>query len=271
MPVDVAALCDDLERETAALDALLAPLPPADWDRPTPAERWAIRDQVSHLAWFDESTITALTDAARFQRELTEALADPDGITGRVTKRYRDVDAAELLGWFRDARARMIAIFRATDPSTRVPWYGPDMAVASSVTARIMETWAHGQDVADALGVTRSPTPALRHVAHLGVRTLPNSFRSRDLPVPDEPVRVELVGPDGEPWMWGDDAAANRVRGSALDFCLVVTQRRHLADTDLEVHGPVATRWLSIAQAFAGPTGPGRQPGQFRARQHADG
>ncbi|MCU1462019.1 MAG: hypothetical protein JWO37_2094 [Acidimicrobiales bacterium] len=264
MPADMAALCSDLDAETAALDALLAPLAPDDWEQPTPADGWAIRDQVSHLAWFDESAVTALTDPDRFRAELAEAMADPDGITERVAKRYRDRTAAELLPWFRDARARMSAIFRVTDPSTRVPWYGPDMGAASSLTARIMETWAHGQDVADTLGVARRPSAALHHVAHLGVRTLPNSFRTRDLPVPEAPVRVALVGPDGDTWTWGDEGAADVVRGPALDFCLVVTQRRHLADTALVVTGPVATTWLSIAQAFAGPAGPGRKPGQFR-------
>jgi uncharacterized protein (TIGR03084 family) len=264
MPADMAVLCDDLDGETVALDGLLAPLRLADWERPTPAEGWAIRDQVSHLAWFDESALTSLTDAERFRDELVEAIADPDGITGRVATRHRERSPADLLTWFRDARARMTAEFRVTDPSTRVPWYGPDMSAASSLTARIMETWAHGQDIADTLGVTREPTAALRHVAHIGVRALPNSFRTRELPVPEAPVRVELIGPDGAPWAWGDDGAADVVRGPALDFCLVVTQRRHLADTALEIDGPVASQWRSIAQAFAGPPGAGRRPGQFR-------
>jgi uncharacterized protein (TIGR03084 family) len=257
------ALCADLDAETAVLDALLAPLAPADWERPTPAEGWAIRDQVSHLAWFDESALTALTDPDRFREELAEAIADPDGITERITKRYRDRSAVELLAWFRDARTRLTTTFRVADPSTRVPWYGPDMAAASSLTARIMETWAHGQDIADALGVTRPPSPALRHVAHIGVRALPNSFLTRARPVPEVPVRVELVGPRGDVWVWGDEGAADVVRGPAIDFCLVVTQRRHLDDTSLDVTGPVASEWMTIAQAFAGPAGPGRNAGQF--------
>jgi uncharacterized protein (TIGR03084 family) len=264
MPVDMTALCRDLDVETAALDALLAPLEPADWERPTPAEGWAVRDQVSHLAWFDESALTSLTDADRFRAELMEALADPDGVTERVAKRYRDRSPTELLAWFRDARTRMTATFRATDPSARVPWYGPDMAASSSLTARIMETWAHGQDVADALGITRAPSATLRHVAYIGVRTIPNSFRARELPVPEAPVRVELIGPGGDEWTWGDDGVPDVVRGPALDFCLVVTRRRHLDDTALEIEGPVASEWMSIAQAFAGPSGSGRKPGQFR-------
>jgi uncharacterized protein (TIGR03084 family) len=137
------------------------------------------------------------------------------------------------------------------------------MSAASSITARIMETWAHGQDVADALGVKRVPTDRLRHVAFIGARALPNSYQARGLPVPATPVRVELRAPGGDVWTFGPDDAADIVRGPALDFCLAVTQRRHLDDLDLERTGDVANEWLSIAQAFAGPPGPGRQPGQF--------
>jgi uncharacterized protein (TIGR03084 family) len=126
-----------------------------------------------------------------------------------------------------------------------------------------METWAHGQDVFDGLGQSHPAGPGLRHVAHLGVRTLANSFITRKLPVPDAAVRVELSAPGGELWEWGPSGADDAVRGPAVDFCLVVTQRRHLADTRLAVTGDTASAWMGIAQAFAGPAGPGRRPGQF--------
>jgi uncharacterized protein (TIGR03084 family) len=126
-----------------------------------------------------------------------------------------------------------------------------------------METWAHGQDIADAVAQQRQPTRALRQVAHLSVRAFPNSFRARGRDVPDTEVRVELVAPDGEVWTWGPEGADNLVSGPALDFCLVATQRRHPDDTDIVATGPVAAEWITIAQAFAGPPGAGRQPGQF--------
>jgi uncharacterized protein (TIGR03084 family) len=138
------------------------------------------------------------------------------------------------------------------------------MSAASSATARLMETWAHGQDVADTLGVQRLATGRLRHVAHLGVATLGFSFQLNGRPVPAEPVRVELSVPGGETWTWGPAGVPDSVTGPALDFCLAVTQRRHLDDTGLRVTGPVAAEWMSIAQAFAGAAGPGRSPGQFR-------
>jgi len=144
-----------------------------------------------------------------------------------------------------------------------VPWYGPPMSAASKITARLMETWAHGQDVADALGRTRVATDRLRHVAHIGVGARPFSYAINGRELPADPVRVELIGPSGDQWTWGDPDAANVVRGSALDFCLVITQRRHRDDTDVVAEGPLADEWLAIGQAFAGPPGTGRQPGQF--------
>jgi uncharacterized protein (TIGR03084 family) len=128
------------------------------------------------------------------------------------------------------------------------------------VTARIMETWAHGLDVADTLGITRAPTARLRHIAFLGHRTMGYSFAANGRGVPDEPVRLELSAPDGTQWTFGPSGAANKVTGPALDFCLLVTQRRNRADLALHADGPVADEWLDIAQTFAGPPGAGRPP-----------
>ncbi len=132
------------------------------------------------------------------------------------------------------------------------------MSAASSLTARIMETWAHTQDIADALGVTREPTGRLRHVAHIGVGARAFSYAVHGKTPPEAPVRVELTGPDGRLWTWGPQDAADRVTGPALDFCLLVTQRRHRDDLALTIEGPAAAEWMAIAQAFAGAAGTGR-------------
>jgi uncharacterized protein (TIGR03084 family) len=139
------------------------------------------------------------------------------------------------------------------------------MSAMSHATARLMETWAHGQDVVDGLGLERPPTARLRHIAHLGVRTRAYSYQQRNLTPPATDVHVVLEAPDGGTWTWGDVAAPDRVTGPALDFCLVVVQRRHLDDTALRVEGLHAREWLLIAQAFAGNAGAGRRPGQFSA------
>jgi uncharacterized protein (TIGR03084 family) len=126
-----------------------------------------------------------------------------------------------------------------------------------------METWAHGQDVADALGIERVPTDRLRHIAHMGVATFGWSYTNRQMKVPDTPVRVEITSPSGELWTWGPEDAQDMVRGPAEDFCLVVVQRRNVADTRLDIQGATARQWMSISQTYAGQPGAGRKPGMF--------
>ena len=259
--IDVDQLCDDLAAEHAVLDDLVAPLDAAGWDAPTPAEGWSVRDQISHLAFFDRAGATAVQDPDLFQESLQNLLADIRGFMDRPLLEGRSLPHGEVLEGWRSARNAMIVVFREADPTARVPWYGPPMSPASFISARLMETWAHGQDVADALGVRRLPTERLRHVAFLGVRARPFSYSNRGMAVPQVDVRVELEAPSGETWTWG--SGEDVVSGSAEDFCLVVTQRRHLSDTSLNVEGPLATEWMSIAQCFAGPPGPGRAAGQF--------
>jgi uncharacterized protein (TIGR03084 family) len=219
-----------------------------------------VRDQVSHLAFFDDAATTAIVDPSSFVATAEAALAAGGDPMEEHLRRGRAMPGYGVLAWWRDSRRQMVGAARTLDASARVPWFGPPMGALSFVSARLMETWAHGQDVADALGVTRVPTARLRHIAHLGVRARPFSYAVRGLDVPAEAVRVELTGPAGERWEWDSDAVSGLVRGPALDFCLVVTQRRNLADTALTVQGAPAEQWLAIAQAFAGPPGPGRPP-----------
>ncbi|MFC6372161.1 TIGR03084 family metal-binding protein [Nonomuraea thailandensis] len=251
----MAELLADLRAETESFEALLRDVRDGDWERPTPAEGWAVRDQVSHLAWFDDAAVLAAGDPDGHRASLARFTSVDD-----VAAEARAMAPRELLAWFRASRARSLEVFAGLDARDRLPWFGPDMSAASFVTARLMETWAHGQDVADALGVTREPTPRLRHVAMMGFRARPYSFAVRGLPAPAEPVRVELVLPGGGAWTAGPPDAPSLVRGTALDFCLVVTQRIHLSDTALEPVGEPARAWMEIAQCFAGPPGKGRSP-----------
>jgi uncharacterized protein (TIGR03084 family) len=259
MAVTIDEILDDLVDETESLSAVLAPLAPGQWELPTPAAGWAIRDQVSHLAYFDETTALALTDEQQFRASAEEAMARATDFADALVADFRTMPPDKLFAWLKAARSNLVTTFRGCDPARRVPWYGPPMSAASSATARLMETWAHGQDVTDALGVRREATARLRHIAHLGVRTLPFSFTVHGLQAPAEPVRVELAAPGGGTWIWGA-SDTNQVSGDAEDFCLVVTQRRNIADVGLTVRGPVAGQWMSIAQAFAGPPSAGRQP-----------
>ena len=249
----------DLAAEYADLDGIVERASDAGWDLPTPAPGWTVGDQVRHLAFSDARARVAVEDPAAFEAS-KGAVA---GVVESSVAAARSMARRQVLTWWREERAALLALLAAADPARRVPWYGPPMGMVSFATARLMETWAHGQDVADALGVVRAPTARLRHVAHIGVRAMPWSFQVHGLAVPTDEVRVELRAPDGEEWDWGPDAASDRVRGTALDFCLVVTQRRHPADVRLEVSGPVAAQWMAVAQAYAGPPGAGRSEGEF--------
>jgi uncharacterized protein (TIGR03084 family) len=259
----VDAICNDLQAETDDLVAVLEALPAAAWDAPTPAEGWSVRDQVSHLTFFDVTGRLAATDADAFAASSRQLMTSGVGTNAGLAE-GRTMPADDVLSGFLRERRNMIAAFRTLDPKARLPWYGPAMGALSFATARLMETWAHGQDIVDTVGAVRTPTSRLRHVAHIGVRARQFAYFTNKREIPAGEIAVRLVGPDGDTWQWNAEAAdANLVSGSAVDFCLAVTQRRHIGDTALVVRGPLATDWMSIAQAFAGEPGAGRQPGQF--------
>jgi uncharacterized protein (TIGR03084 family) len=273
LPPTIIDLCADLAAEQASLDAVVANLPATSWSTPTPAAGWDIRDSISHLCFFDEAASLALTDPPAFEavrRQVTESSPEstpPDLVPGRGPTRHlpdpdnldpttAPGDPGPLLDRWRASRQAArdaIASTYATDPRARVPWFGPAMSLASFATARLMETWAHGADVRDALGVALDPTARLRHVIHIGVNARPFAFAVHEVDDPGDPIRVEATAPDGTIWAWGPEDATDRVTGPALDLALVLTQRRHRKRTAVAVTGPTAGAWLEIAQAFAGP------------------
>ncbi len=261
----VSSLLADLDAESADLDARVAQLPAAGWLMSTPAAGWDIRDTITHLHQTDADALLALSDPAGFARfiERARAAESEPGRLGHVESSVaagRGVDPLQLLEDWRADRARLVVALSAAAEGMRVPWFGPAMSVPSFITARIMETWAHGQDIVDALGQSREATPRLRHVAEIGVRARPFAYAINGLEPPAAPVHVELQAPGGDSWTWGPSDAADSVSGSALDFCLLVTQRRHRDDVKLTVCGPEASQWVGIAQAYAGAAGGGRAP-----------
>ena len=243
----ITELLADLDAESRSLDDLVAGV--EDWSLPTPAEGWTIGHQIGHLMWTDKAAVLAITDPESFK-------AQP--LTGDIVDRTAAEAAAlpDLLELWRASRAALQE--HLASATGKIVWFGPPMSPASMATARLMETWAHGPDVFDALGVVREPSPRIRHVCHIGVRTMGFAFLLNGLAVPEVEVRVELTGPSGELWTWGPEGAENRVSGPALDFAWLVTQRRNREELAIEATGPVAETWVPIAQAFAGPPGGGR-------------
>ncbi|MFE9364740.1 TIGR03084 family metal-binding protein [Streptomyces sp. NPDC006978] len=254
-----AAVLDDMREESDELDPLVAGLKAHEWAAPTPAEGWTVAHQIAHLNWTDEVALTAVTDPDAFAAEVEKALAAPGTFVDEAAEEAVTALTPEaLLVEWREGRARLRKALREAPPGTKIPWYGPPMSVASMATARLMETWAHGQDIADALGVTRKPTARLRHVARIGVRARDYAYAVRGMRPPAAQFRIELRAEDGGLTVYGPEDAAQRVTGPLLDFCLLVTQRAHRDDLAVEAVGPDAGQWLDIAQAFAGPAGTGR-------------
>ena len=260
MTARLAEVLADLAAEGDRLEALVAPLDEQAWRTPTPAPGWTVAHQVAHLAWTDETAVAAATDQQAWDALVLAALANPEGFADEEAARGATATSAEILARWRSSRRRLAETLAALPDGTRLPWYGPPMSATSMATARFMETWAHARDVADALGVTLPADDGVRHVVHLGVRTRDFAFGSRGLDAPDEEFRVSLRLPGGSTAEHGPPAAAQTVTGSAYDFALLVTQRVHRDDTDLEAVGEDANAWLDVAQAFAGPSGDGRAP-----------
>lgn len=255
--MDVADVRADLIAEQQALDDVVSALDDQAWSTPTPSPRWSVADQIGHLTYFDGTAALAITDPDQFTTRVTEMVgamtADPEANDRATLAAYRAMSSRELLEAWRTGRARLAAAAAGLTNDDRVIWYGPSMGSKSFLTARLMEAWAHGQDIVDAVGADREPTDRLRHIAQLGFITRGWTYANRGREAPSVPVRVEFTAPSGEIWTFGPDDAEQSVVGTAQDFCLVTTQRRHIDDTGLVVRGDAAREWMEFAQLFAGP------------------
>jgi uncharacterized protein (TIGR03084 family) len=261
MTATLKLLLQDLRGEHASLDDVVAAMSAPQWRLATPSPGWSVADQIAHLAYFDHAAATAVLDPERFRadREVLFNRAGEVGVDEFTLAPLRLLNTSELLEHWRIGRDALDAAAAGLDEEARVDWFGPSMSAKSFLSARLMETWAHGTDVADALGVHRLATERLIHVAQLGYLTRRWSYQVRGETMPAGDIRLELESPAGATWTWGPDTADDTVSGRAEEFCLVVTQRRHVEDTSLRA-GTLAMDWLTRAQAFAGaPTqGPTR-------------
>ncbi|HET9693621.1 MAG TPA: TIGR03084 family metal-binding protein [Steroidobacteraceae bacterium] len=254
----------DYRDECEALYAALVAAPADAWHTPTQFKQWTFDDVLGHLCMFDEAAEVAARSREELHALLKKVMANM--AAGKSFQQYtRDwlqgCSGAALLQRWRDQYLRLAAVFRDVDPDRRLPWFGPDMSARSFISARQMETWAHGQAIFDALGFERVEHDRIRNIAVMGVNTFVWTFTVHRRAIPAARPYVRLESPSGATWEWNDPASADRVEGSAVDFCRVVTQTRNVQDTGLRVSGPVAQEWMSIAQCFAGapelPPAPG--------------
>ncbi|ABW12557.1 conserved hypothetical protein [Parafrankia sp. EAN1pec] len=250
---DVAIESDRLRTTVASLDT-------SGWRTPTLAEGWDVATQIAHLAWTDEAAVAAARatngDATGWETLVSRARENPARLADDEALAGAQVRPEDLLTRWDTARFALAEALRSA--AGRIPWFGPSMSPASMATARFMETWAHGLDVTDALGIEPEITDRIRNVCHLGVRTRDFAYTARGLKSSTEEIRIELLAPSGVTWTYGSEGAAQRVSGPAYHFAQLVTQRIHRDDTELIVVGEDAEQWLEIAQAFAGPPGGGR-------------
>jgi uncharacterized protein (TIGR03084 family) len=254
----------DFRDEVDEFHAFLQTMKAEDWDRETGFLGWTPWDVVAHLHYFDLVSRKSLAGEEAFAPErqaLFEAIAAKRTNQEIARERFADLDAAALLAEWRSTAHALAETLGAVDPKRRLPWFGPDMGVAMFTTARYMETWAHAQEVYDLVGAPRTHTDRIQNIATIGVKTFGWTFVNRGLEVPGPVPYVRLEAPSGAIWEWGEASDTECVRGAAVDFCHVVTQGRNIADTALAVTGPVATRWMAIAQCFAGAPADPPAPG----------
>jgi uncharacterized protein (TIGR03084 family) len=254
----------DFLAECEALDALVSTLNDADFERPTVFYGWTVRDEIMHLYFLDLVATASIEDEERLISWIAEIRAHQAKgfeISHYMRQTYGKLDREALLTQWRKAYRHLAALFAAGDAERRIKWFGPDMSVRAMANARQMEVWAHGQDVFDLFGVVRTEHDRVRGICDLGVRTYGWTFRNRKLDPPAPAPRVTLTGPSGAVWRWNESSDNGAVEGPAVDFAAVVTQRRHVDDTSLEVTGEAARAWMEMAQCFAGPPSDGPAPG----------
>lgn len=254
----------DFLTECDRILGLVAPLDEAVLATPTAFKGWTISDVIGHLHVWNQAAQLSLKDEdafKQFMRQVGGIIAKGgdlnsfervwlDGLTGQ----------ALVAQWAETYRA-VAADFAEADPAQRVPWAGPSMSARSSITARLMESWAHAQAIFDVLGQERQNGDALKNICVLGLNTYGWTFKNRKLEPPQPVPHLRLTAPSGELWVFGEPADGELIEGEAAEFCQVVTQTRNIADTALKVTGPNATAWMAIAQCFAGapvaPPAPG--------------
>ena len=246
---DVAALVGDLEAEQLELQAVVAAIDSDAWFAPTPAWSWDVRDTIAHLADTDEMAIDTVQGGPYAINDLAARAATGADVTSHGVLRGRRLAGPDVGTWWNRTSHAERTMLRELPPDARVPW-GIGMRTPSFVTARLMETWAHGLDVRTALGVPAVDTDRLAHVAWLATRALPYAYSVAGIPPPEAPLRVELSLPSGAPWAFGPEAAADRITGSTGDYCRVFVHRRRPADTNLVIEGDAARAAIAVARAF---------------------
>jgi uncharacterized protein (TIGR03084 family) len=253
----------DLTADADVVDGLVAGLDDAGWSRQTPAPGWTVKHQIAHLSFVLGIAGTAAAEPERFRAMIASTGGNFDAAVNASFDDYLSDPPEVLLTRWRAERDSAIKALDAVPADALVPWLVRPLPPFVLACAGMMELFAHGQDIADALGVRVLRTDRIRYVAQFATMVWDFGYQARDLPIPDVQFRYELVAPSGEAWEFGPADAEQRITGPAVDFCLLATRRRHRDDLAVSAVGAEADHWLDIAQAYRGAPGAGRTPGQF--------
>lgn len=257
----------DFRAESQALFDLLDQADPAQFDQPTQFKSWTINAVLQHLHFWNQMAGLQLTDEPLLLQRIAGVKSATGGMRAFENTHFQGLGGRALLDAWRAGFNATADAFATADPKARLKWPGPDMSARSSITARLMETWAHGQEVYDHLGVVRRNADRIQNIVVLGVNTFGWTYATRGTTPPGPMPHLLLTAPSGAVWTYGDPSEAERIEGPAEAFCQVVTQTRNIADTTLKVTGAVATDWMSKAQCFAGPPETPPAPGVRHTRR----
>jgi uncharacterized protein (TIGR03083 family) len=207
-PIDTRAMFRPVSRD---LVALLRRLAPADWERPTVAGTWLVRDIVAHLldtTWRrlsfhrDAMTPPPPPGSINSDREFVEFInaLNAQWVTAAkrlsprlLTDLYEDA-SGEVADWFEALPFDGPALFA-------VSWAGEQESAGWFDTAReFTELWHHQQQIRMAVGAeSLAECLYLRAVIDTALRGLPHAFRD----VPAEPgttLVMHVTGSSGGTW-----------------------------------------------------------------------
>ena len=244
----VREILSDLVAEEQSLDQFLQRINPRDWKRTKVWHGWTVQEVVSHLASTEEYAFDALSAGGGRLKELA-TFGSMDALNAAGIKPGDGMRPQDVIERWRGARAKDVEELSRLEAADRVPWFHGDMSARSFATARLMESWAHGLDLYEAVDAEVEDTPRIRHIAWLAWRSLPHVFREAGEDYPTE-VRVELMAPGYAKWVFGPEDSDNVIKGQAGEWCRVAVGRLNLEDAGtLKAQGPLAERALELVRA----------------------
>jgi uncharacterized protein (TIGR03084 family) len=251
-------ILSDLVAEQQALDQFLQRINERQWELPTSAPGWSIKDTVSHLAYSERFAARVLAEGAAALDGVE--LADIDQWTALGVKEGRQMRYQQVIEWWRNSRADVVDALSRMDGSDRVPWLAGEMSARAFATVRLMETWAHGLDIKDAMEglLTYSEdeddpttdTPRIRHVAWLAHRMLPFAFAQAGEEYPESGIRLELMGPSYSRWVFGPEDAGDIIKGIAGEWCRIAVHRMESTASSLKTEGDKAETAIKVVRTY---------------------